>query len=906
MFDLPTLLLRLADFHLGATLLLSATLVAGYFLGQPARRLTLAWSAAVAIAVLGALCCVPGWSMLHVFRAEMPQGTVALPSEQATTLSQTATDFQATPTESFQVAPSTSPSAEIIVKSPAASFAFDPTLAAITVGTLGTLLCSIWLIAGALSAKRIIHAATPAGERLQNLLQEIAGEGALPRLLVSDRLSVAAAIGLWRPAILLPVSIDATATDEDLRGLLAHELAHVRNGDLRLLALWRLLLVALWINPLYWLLRRRMRLDQETLADAVAAEQTNRQEYAKRLVGWAREMSTGPGHPRLAGAAGLWENPSQLRRRIAVLLDERFTLLLQCSRRWRAACLLGAGSLAVAASLVTLSPAEPTVPGNASPSKTGEWDFLHGDFEIRTLSVRVTNEEDQPIVGAEVTRTGLGSSGTHISWDEDRDIKPVLTGDDGIADLSYPHFWKLGEISRPTTGVSLLVEHPDYGYIDDLHISVPLKNESPSMITFVRGVRLELQPTIDGQPADLDNIYAAWPGLRHSSPDSIERTARGTLQLPPIKPGSTKVRLVRLEGEKATHFSTFHKIDLLPGEPAQLEIPLHPAVTIHGVLSDNVPRPVRNGIVQVIALPPTKEDDSGWGTGRPIRPDGSFTIEGWPADETLQVIALCDGFHATSGTAPAGITEDRVSSSLRPQVFQPLHNQRIEVSMTPLVECVVDIVNQKGEPVADARVGSSHNVRWWNGGSSIYCYPVGYGEKFLADYDYRQASKSNQPLPFSGKTNAQGRIVLQIPAGRRRSIIVGSKGYEMPIFLGKRDHRIQLTMGETTNVLIKLQPAGTESLSDWEKLKGVIFGSSKHEGKLVWPLPGVKKKMDALRKRMREADDPRDPALLAEAYEAIAEAFDGADDAEEADKWRVKAAEQAGKILKDEAGKERR
>ena len=52
--------------------------------------------------------------------------------------------------------------------------------------------------------------------------------------------------------------------------------------------------------------------------------------------------SLGPRRPQppalhLSSAVGLWEGPSQLRQRIAILLDEQLTVLRNCSRRWRIA-----------------------------------------------------------------------------------------------------------------------------------------------------------------------------------------------------------------------------------------------------------------------------------------------------------------------------------------------------------------------------------------------------------------------------------------------------------------------------------------------------------------------------------------------------------------------------------------
>ena len=188
-------------------------------------------------------------------------------------------------------------------------------------------------------------------------------------LLTSEQVDVAVALGIHSPAILLPASwvakyshvlsdpVAESSGDETLCSILAHELAHIRHRDLHWLAVSRVLMIVLWAQPLYWLLRRRMRLDQETLADIVAADLSSRQSYAGQLVGWAREMSKGPSL-RVASAVGLWEGPSQLRERIAVLLDDRLTIFRECSRHWRFASLTLCALPAPLLSVITLGKAQ--------------------------------------------------------------------------------------------------------------------------------------------------------------------------------------------------------------------------------------------------------------------------------------------------------------------------------------------------------------------------------------------------------------------------------------------------------------------------------------------------------------------------------------------------------------------
>ncbi len=203
------------------------------------------------------------------------------------------------------------------------------------------------------------------------------GDTSLPglELLVSARIAAPVALGLFHPAILLPKDFADTKSairnpQSAILSILAHELAHIRNHDLAWLAVSRVLLVLLWAQPLYWLVRRRMRFDQETLADAAAAELTSRQHYAEQLVAWARSLSTRPLPMRLSPAVGLWEGTTQLRRRITMLVDNELRILGRCSRTWRATSLVVCAAITFGLSLITIYPARTEPPAQDSSRNT--------------------------------------------------------------------------------------------------------------------------------------------------------------------------------------------------------------------------------------------------------------------------------------------------------------------------------------------------------------------------------------------------------------------------------------------------------------------------------------------------------------------------------------------------------
>ena len=132
----------------------------------------------------------------------------------------------------------------------------------------------------------LCHSSTPVSdERCQAELERIATK--LNCLNVELRstnlLRSAGTAGWFRPLIFLPDDFE-TYTDEELRAVLAHELAHVDQGDFA----WRLLVglyaAVHYCNPLAHWLRARLILEQELLADRIASEVIgNRLSYAQTL-----------------------------------------------------------------------------------------------------------------------------------------------------------------------------------------------------------------------------------------------------------------------------------------------------------------------------------------------------------------------------------------------------------------------------------------------------------------------------------------------------------------------------------------------------------------------------------------------------------------------------------------------
>jgi beta-lactamase regulating signal transducer with metallopeptidase domain len=361
----------LTDYYAATTVVLLLAGAVRVCLRQPIQRMVLARATLVSVALLLGLCAVPFWPRMTLWSRSESRRVSAepfVPAINESRLSKLAENHSTVrvaiplPIEKPNLRPTAILSERPeLVFSPSEvtrsnSVQLPPTDVWLPLGFLaGALSVLSWEVAGLIQVRSLRASGRPALEFALHELQSLVSAGSVvPQLLVSPRVTSAVALGLWRPAIVLPVQAVESSERIRLRALLAHEWAHLHRGDLRMLALARLLLPVLYAHPLYWWLRRQIRMDQEFLADATAAEECGHQAYAESLVSWARLLPPTPS--RMTGVIGIWESPKLLTRRIAMLLDERNHVHTQSTRYWDWGAALTALALVAGLSLVTLRP----------------------------------------------------------------------------------------------------------------------------------------------------------------------------------------------------------------------------------------------------------------------------------------------------------------------------------------------------------------------------------------------------------------------------------------------------------------------------------------------------------------------------------------------------------------------
>ena len=146
-----------------------------------------------------------------------------------------------------------------------------------------------WWLLGQMILWRISRASRSVPLVIEQVFREISGPAGSGVVLQESQTVALPFTFTWvRPVIILPSRLCADGDSNELRFCLAHEWSHIERHDARA---WNLTAFAgflLFYQPLFWWLRRQLRLCQDYLADDRASGMASAEDYAAYLVRLAR------------------------------------------------------------------------------------------------------------------------------------------------------------------------------------------------------------------------------------------------------------------------------------------------------------------------------------------------------------------------------------------------------------------------------------------------------------------------------------------------------------------------------------------------------------------------------------------------------------------------------------------
>ncbi len=328
-------------------------------------------------------------------------------------------------------------------------------------------LCGLWLLGAAYFLARTCYASwrlcrrvRPLKEtqdaRLLRILNACRREMKVRQrvaLLVSDATGQPALMGLWRARILLPTSIAHAFSDDALRMVFLHELAHFRRGDIAINWLLAGVRALQWCNPVFWLASRQIVKHRESACDADVLRVVGREHFKQygetvlRVVQHAMQLeaSSTAAPACVAGMVCFLGRRTVLQERISML--HRHSCRSSFARRAAGYLLVAAAAmvgLTDAASQAQPPPAQPAASPAIPPSVTHGPRFLFQNGVSRNTNepLVVISYDVKKVLEASMAKHGLSRKAAEFS------LLQLMTS------FKYPKAFDLasGRVTNPDGG----------------------------------------------------------------------------------------------------------------------------------------------------------------------------------------------------------------------------------------------------------------------------------------------------------------------------------------------------------------------------------------------------------------------------------------------------------------------
>lgn len=396
---------------------------------------------------------------------------------------------------------------------------------------------------------------------------------------------------------------------------------------------------------------------------------------------------------------------------------------------------------------------------------------------LTDLIVELKNDDGEPVEGAAVMvyAMRMEEGGGHGYWNSEKLGPPtnVISDKYGRAVVKYPA--RVGSTPRNMTTrlVTFQVSHFDYVQ-QVVHFDLgPEKAE----VTLKKGCEIKLSAVdSNGQSVKDFGVMIAGP---YDPAHWVDDPDTGGRRTGAASDGNWQAMLVKPQDDGVTLFSIVVPLRVRPSQAVRIRnLKLKPGTRVEGKLSNNVPRPIKNGFAITCTAPKpagdsySQEDPSlTWTEWSPINEDGSFVLKSIPPSGKVQIIAVCDDW--------VSITEPKHQAFVKGQLFDiddAVLHPIVEMEETGTLEVSVSLPS--GEALTSGRVSSWPNQQYYLGGSTILgrryntmrlienqIRPMGEKE----DINWRERFETQ----FSDQPIENGKVVLKgLPIGMSDSIIL--------------------------------------------------------------------------------------------------------------------------------------
>ncbi len=450
--------------------------------------------------------------------------------------------------------------------------------------------------------------------------------------------------------------------------------------------------------------------------------------------------------------------------------------------------------------------------------------------------MRIVDEQGKPVAGAVVMMDAVRpkSNRGYYLWREEwhGPRGPYVSDTDGLVRFAYPNF-AAEEFETETVGY--YVRHDGYCptgaffTVDDrppgsyglaarlkYHWHKLFENSSSKKdereVEIRRGAIIEVRGVWEGNTVRPDELLPVVERRRMQGA-KWRASAEDVLCCTQMHPRDFKFFVAWLPENGKGYFSGVWTNLGITGLTNRHELVLNAGVKVFGRLSNNVPRPVERGRVNVISR---IDNGLSWRDWLEVAPDGTFEFTALPAGK-LEMAGICNGFVSRRGSQTNAYQANLAATAPIPQEFLISGEEvAITLEMESGTACVVTIVGPDGKPVQGAHVQFHQNL-YSSIGTTVFPGNVFRSREMGRDDSgavFEESALAEQR--FAGRTNGKGMVTISDMPGGYTFIEVTHDLFELPADpMGTyRVIDLKLASGQTNHQLVVMQKKGTQVLKD--------------------------------------------------------------------------------------------